>query len=166
MKSDIRWISKKFPGRLGIMPHPRGDEWLEDEVTAWQADGVNLVVSLLMPDEVSELGLLNEGGHCQEKGIGFVSFPVLDRSVPPLNDRTIRVMRGVHREVQKGENIAVHCRMGIGRSGLMLASILALQGHPPEWSFPLISAARGVQVPDTKEQIEWVDRFYKTVAKL
>ena len=34
-------------GRLAIMARPRAGDWLEDEISGWRAQGVEIVVSLL-----------------------------------------------------------------------------------------------------------------------
>jgi hypothetical protein len=47
--------------RLAIMPRPRGDEWLAEEVRGWSRLGLNHVISLLEPHEVRELGLARGG---------------------------------------------------------------------------------------------------------
>ena len=54
------WIEHGGAGRLAITARPRADDWLDAEVDAWNAAGVDLVVSLLEPSEVSELGLGRE----------------------------------------------------------------------------------------------------------
>jgi len=46
---DIYWIPSR-DGRLAIMPRPRAGEWLRDEIAAWRATGVTVVVSFPIPD--------------------------------------------------------------------------------------------------------------------
>ena len=52
--------------------------------------------------------------------------------------------------------MVVHCRQGIGRSGLLTACLLIASGATPEMAFQRISAVRGCPVPETMEQREWV----------
>src|SRR5262249_25284547 len=52
----------------------------------------------------------------------------------------------------------IHCRAGIGRSGLVGAAVLLHCGFTVREAFAAISKARGVQVPDTAEQSEWLSR--------
>ena len=82
MKSEIYWIEGPTPGRLAIMPRPRGADWLEDEVRNWRSAGVDIVVSLLTPREVAELDLTQEEALAKALGIEYFEFPILDRSVP------------------------------------------------------------------------------------
>jgi hypothetical protein len=48
----------------------------------WKAAGLDVVVSLLEPDEISELGLRREAELCRAQGIAFISFPIADRGLP------------------------------------------------------------------------------------
>jgi len=66
MKTDIFWIGGLAKGRLGVAPRPRGGEWLDDELRAWQAAGVDCVISALTPGEETELELTREGPTCRE----------------------------------------------------------------------------------------------------
>jgi hypothetical protein len=78
----LHWI--EMPGRLAIMARPRADDWLEVDVTEWRTSGVDLVVSLLEREEVSELGLQREAKLCRACGIEFISFSIPDRGVPEI----------------------------------------------------------------------------------
>ena len=61
--------------------------------------------------------------------------------------------------LNEGKAVAVHCRAGIGRSSLIAACVLVLLGFAPGMAFDLIGKARGVKVPDTEGQRDWVDMF-------
>src|SRR5215510_13579008 len=82
MRSDIHWIEVPAAGRLAIMARPRAGDWLEDEIAGWRAAGIDIVVSLLEPAEIEELGLHQEPGLCRDQGMEFLSFPIPDRGVP------------------------------------------------------------------------------------
>src|SRR3954470_12569049 len=82
MRTELYWVQGPWPGRLAIMPRPRGGDWLEDEMQSWRRSGVDVVLSLLTPDEVTDLNLSDESAWCRANGIHFCSFPVTDRGVP------------------------------------------------------------------------------------
>jgi hypothetical protein len=69
-------------GRLGIMPRPRGGDWLEGEALSWREQGLDVVVSLLTDDEMSDLGLAEEETSCESAGLRFLRFPIADRGLP------------------------------------------------------------------------------------
>ncbi|HMJ24589.1 MAG TPA: hypothetical protein VK475_02125, partial [Pyrinomonadaceae bacterium] len=48
------------------------------------------------------------------------------------------------------------CRQSIGRSGMIAASLSVMAGSDPLEAFVSVSEDRGLPVPETKEQREWV----------
>ncbi len=52
----------------------------------------------------------------------------------------------------EGKHIAIHCRIGIGRSAMIAAATLVALGEAIERAFALVQEARGYEVPDTSEQ--------------
>jgi len=159
MHSDIYWIDASLTGRLAIMARPRAGDWLVDEIDNWRNAGIDCVVSLLEPSEVHELGLAEEAGLCRGKQMAFISFPIPDRQVPSSINETLILAGALHDLIASGKAVAVHCRAGIGRSGLIAACVLSRFDVEALRAFSLISAARGVAVPDTAKQRDWVQKF-------
>ena len=163
MSPGACWIDGPTVGRLAIMARPRAGDWLADEVAGWRADGIDVVVSLLEPDEIAELGLDREAGLCRRQGIEFMSFAIPDRGVPASLREATALARLLARRVGDGKAIAVHCRAGIGRSSLIAACVLVCLGAIVSDAFDSIGKARGVQVPDIEGQREWVAVFRDAV---
>jgi len=159
MKTDTDWIANISSGRLGITSRPRGGDWLEDEVRGWRASGVDTVVSLLTREEVAELNLENEESFCREQGIAFRSLPIPDRGVPLSRASMQELVTALKHDLDSGRAVAVHCRQGIGRSALVVASVMICSGEDPDRAFQAIESARGCPVPDTIEQRNWVKQF-------
>ncbi len=149
-----------FHNHLSIMPHPRGGDWLADEIAALHAAGVRVLVSLLTPAEIWEADLAQEAELSAAAGITFRNFPIPDRGVPPFTATTFAFIgdleRRLTREVQP---VAIHCWAGIGRSALVAASVLVQLGLTPERAFADLSRVRGFTVPDTPAQVRWVAAF-------
>ena len=141
------------------MPRPRGGDWLDGEIQALAKAGVNVLVSLLTADEVAELELQDEERLCGDCGIRFISFPIPDRGVPFSMPEAGRTIDLILEELWAGKAVAVHCRMGIGRSSIIAACLLKSQDIGVDEAFAMISRARGFSVPDTEEQREWVAGF-------
>lgn len=158
MRPEISWIDCVGEGLVGIMPRPRGGDWLGDEIQAIAKAGVGVLVSLLTADENAELGLQDEERLCGEYGIRFISFPISDRGVPSSIPEAKQTVDLIFEELRAGRSVVVHCRMGIGRSALVAACLLKSQGIGVDEAFAMISRARGFAVPDTEEQREWVRR--------
>jgi protein-tyrosine phosphatase len=160
MKPDIYWIPGLPYGRLAIMPRPRGGDWLDGEVNAWKMAGIDVVVSLLTPREVMELGLQNEAQSCTDRGIRYFSYPIPDRQVPASRPTTLALIKDIDTWLKAGQGVAVHCWGGIGRSGLLAACTLVAQGFLPQVAFAVIGESRGIKVPETDEQQRWVEDFF------
>ncbi|MBO0766951.1 MAG: hypothetical protein J2P50_20490, partial [Hyphomicrobiaceae bacterium] len=118
MRPSIYWLNLREPRRLAIMPRPRAGDRLADEVAGWQAEGPDIVVSLLGEHEVVEIGLKPLSASCRAAGIEFVSFPIRDRGVPDSMPETVRLVRRLSDALANA--VAVHCRAGIGRSALIV----------------------------------------------
>ena len=67
-------------------------------------------------------------------------------------------------ELSAGKNVVVHCRQGIGRTGLIAACLLVSRGVSPGSAVDALSAARGIQVPETAEQRQWIDHYAAVLA--
>jgi protein-tyrosine phosphatase len=159
LQPDVYWLRELEGVRLAIMPRPRSGEWLTDEIAGWSRLGVQTVVSLLEPREVSELDLADQESLCRGVNLQFVSFPIPDRGVPSSSVKFANLVAVLEEGLRSGESVAVHCRAGIGRSGLLAACILGTFGVDPDSAFGMLSRARGVAVPDTDAQVAWVREF-------
>jgi protein-tyrosine phosphatase len=159
MRTELYWIAGPWQGKLAILPRPRGGDWLEDEVHGWSASGIDVVVSLLTGDEVTDFDLAREGSLCEAHGIDFRPFPIVDRSVPASRKATWDFVKKLAKLLEDGKSIAIHCRQGIGRSALIAASLLVLAGMAPEAAFLRVSEGRGCAVPETSEQRQWLMGF-------
>lgn len=162
MRTELYWIEGPWPGRLAIMPRPRGGDWLEDEIQSWRRSGVGLVVSLLTREEQTELSLDDEGALCRANGIEFVSFPIIDRGVPSSLEEFTEQVTKLAEQLGNGKTIAIHCRQGIGRAPLIASCLLILSGVAPAAAIERVSEARGYAVPETSEQRRWIEDFAKS----
>lgn len=159
MRAELYRIERAGPGTLSVMARPRGGDWLADEIQAWQQAGVNVVVSLLTPEEHTELGLEDEAFLCEQRRVRFRSFPIPDRELPPQRVEGEHLVEEIGAALQAGKHVALHCRMGIGRSAMIAAAILVALGDTPQQAFARIETARGLPVPDTQEQRQWVEQY-------
>lgn len=162
MQSQMFWVPGPWPGRLAIMPRPRGGDWLEDEVRLWRRAGVDCVVSLLTPEEAADLGLAAEEELCGRHGISFHSFPIADREIPSSKEATSKLVTRLADYLAEGKNVAIHCRQGIGRAPLIAIALISLAGLDPEAAIQRVIMARGCAVPETAEQRRWIKEVAKS----
>lgn len=153
---EVHRIPGPWPGQLAILARPRGNDWLIDEVRGWREAGVDVVVSLLTAPEIAELGLTEERQLATSEGLGFVSFPIRDYSVPNSVDSVLGLSQELDKLLSVGKCVGIHCRQSVGRSGLIAACLLVTAGENPTEAIEHVKAGRGASVPDTIEQRDWV----------
>ena len=159
MKADLFWVPGPWRGRLAIASRPRGGDWLDDEASAWRQAGIDVVVSLLENDEAAQFDLLPERQAAEGRGVNFISFPIPDRGVPASMQEAVSLIARIGAQLDAGKNVALHCRQGIGRSGLIAAGVLMTSGASPEEAMRIVSSARGISVPETLAQRQWTEQL-------
>ncbi|MFT7556288.1 MAG: hypothetical protein ACI9LO_002613, partial [Planctomycetota bacterium] len=138
-------------GQLWIMAMPASGE----EFAGIRMFDIDHVVSLLEWDEQVEVGLADEEMLCVRNSMRYTSFPITDRDVPQKAD-ALALAATLHRDIDSGENVIVHCRAGIGRAGMIASAILIHAGYSSGEAIHAVSWARGALIPDTEEQVDWI----------
>jgi protein-tyrosine phosphatase len=164
MSPDIYQVKLIGSGSLSVMAKPVSGEWIEDEFSMIAKRGINRIVSLLEDREAIDVGLGQERVLAEKNGMEFISFPIPDRGLPDSVSEYLDFTRRIYREAASGLHTVVHCRAGIGRTGLIAAGVLLHCGFEPKEAFEHISRKRCVVVPDTEEQINWVVKSYATMS--
>ncbi len=147
---------EKTSGRLMIARRPRGGDSLGSDIEALRREGTDILVSLLEHRESQELGLEEEEVLALRHGMRFISLPVPDYSVPADRTSFNGIVLDLADAIRAGSQVAVHCHMSIGRSSLLAISILRRLGMPLDKAIALVQAARGARVPETGEQLRWL----------
>jgi protein-tyrosine phosphatase len=164
MWTELHWVDGPWPGKLALASRPRGGDWLEDEMAGWRRAGVDTVLSLLTPEEERDLDLKREAQAAKAEGMKFASLPIPDRQAPNSESEVSATLDRVDADLSAGKNVVIHCRQGIGRTGLVAACLLVAKGLTPEAAVKNLSAARGTQVPETAEQRRWIDHYAAVLA--
>ena len=160
---DSYHIKGPWRGTLSIIARPRGGDWLEDDLRNWADQGGNAIVSLLEQSEQEDLGLEHEQDFAEKTGVRFLSLPIPDRDVPVSRTATLKVLSKIENLLGSGAHIGIHCRQGIGRSGLIAAALLIMAGSNATEALASIRKARGVEVPETDQQRAWISKFEQEV---
>jgi protein-tyrosine phosphatase len=77
--------------------------------------------------------------------VTFTTFNLIDYPDPPDFDEIINIARIVIDRLEKGRTL-VHCFAGQNRSGLICATVLALQGMQPQDAIDLLREKRFPEV--------------------
>jgi protein-tyrosine phosphatase len=153
---EVFWIEGNPPVPLAIALCPRGGKILKDDLREIARSGVQVLVSLLEPDEADWLGLDEEGPLAEQAGMHFLSYPIQDVSVPASMVAFRNFVSGLADRLRAGERVGLHCRGSIGRSPLTAACTLIHLGWNAKDALAAIQEARGVDIPDTKDQLRWI----------
>jgi protein-tyrosine phosphatase len=143
------------------MARPRGGDWLADELHALANTGTDILVSLLTDAELIELDLGDEESLAAATGLEFHRLPTPDRDVPQ-RQATLILAETLSQRLNEGAGIAVHCRNGIGRSSTLAVAVLLHQGVGAREAFQRIAQARGLPVPDTQAQQNFITSLHET----
>jgi protein-tyrosine phosphatase len=150
---------------LAVAARPRGGDWLGDDIARWKRDGVSVVLSLLTPEEEKDLHLRAEAREVQAQGLEFSSLPIPDLQVPKSEAKLAETLERISGSLSSGKNVVVHCRQGIGRSGLIAICLLVKEGMSQGAAVEMVSNARGIPVPETPEQRDWIEHHATAFAK-
>ncbi len=146
----------KIPGIEGMLgitscPGMRDDfifdlysESLLDDLQAIRAWGAAVVVTLLEETELNLLGVRELGKHVVALNMIWLHLPVRNTSLPDerFMEKWRMVVPSLCNLLQKGQHVIVHCKEGIGRAGLVAASLLVELGVPVEDSIRIVRKAR------------------------
>lgn len=143
-----------------------GTNWrrdLDTDLQAIAAWGASRVVSIIQHDELEILGVPQIGSKVLERGMQWHHLPVPDQSIPnqdrfpPLWANLTKILQS---ELSAGKKVLLHCRGGLGRTGLVAALLLMDLGSCARDAIAAVRAARSPRAIETREQEKYV-REYK-----
>jgi protein-tyrosine phosphatase len=149
-------VAHDLPGALSIMPAPPGGDALPAALAGLRAEGVDVLVSLLPPDQAAALDLTAEPAAATAAGLTYRSLPIPDFGVPDRAEAE-PTLAALTADLAAGRHVLVHCWGGVGRSGLVAAALLTRAGVPVPAAWSQVAAARGHPVPETDAQRAWLN---------
>lgn len=148
MELDIYNVSSIGQGRLCVMAKPFSKEWINEEFDAIKAFGISRVVSLLECAEPHAVDVTDEDAHCRRRGIDFIQYEIPNRCIPGNEDSYLALIQFLHDELIAGMDTVVHCRDGIGRTGMVATAVLVKYGHTGDRAITLVAEAKRVSVSE------------------
>ncbi|MEM1403875.1 MAG: protein-tyrosine phosphatase family protein [Pseudomonadota bacterium] len=139
---------------FAIAAKPSSESVLSD-LTMLKDAGVDVVFSLIEPEEAAWLDLSSEDQAATLVGLQYENYPMPDRKPPSDLDQFLALTRHVLVNLESGSSTVVHCVGGIGRSGLVALAVLLNRGYEVGAAIDLVSEIRGRKAPDTHSQIDW-----------
>ena len=165
----------KVPGRLGMTfapgmktPGQRG-RWerdLEADLHVLRKEyGADTLVSVLEEHEYNDFEISDLFERDLVGSLEVLRFAIEDMNVPreAEAEEYETLIRGIVDRLREGQNVIVHCRGGLGRTGTVAACVLvALEDHSANEAIDAVRASRKGTV-QTREQEDFVRHFEKTL---
>jgi ADP-ribosylglycohydrolase/protein-tyrosine phosphatase len=138
------------PGRLGMTFAPGK----KDHLASWDRDlrrdlqrlrdefRADVLVSLIEDHERESLSIEALDGVAKEVGLRVHKFPIRDVSIPQHAIDLVPTVRLVLASLDAGETVVVHCRGGLGRTGLVVACCLIADGLDAALAVKAVRGAR------------------------
>lgn len=164
-------------GRLGMSSAP--GKQVKNEQYTWYRDleldirtlkdfhKVDVLVSLMMPDEYQALNMSSLSETCLKYDIQPIFFPIQDQQIPylfqyPQFKNLIKYI--VHSVQYENKCVVVHCRRGKGRTGMVVACCLVYAGFSPDKSIRHCRKIRPKTVKNIKQE-DYVIDFYESITE-
>ena len=145
---------KKLPGLAGLWRRH-----LEKDLQRLREHyGADLLVSLLEPNEFEKLGTPDLLARARAYGMETAWLPTPDGSVPDSINAFRELIERILDSARQGQTVIIHCRGGLGRTGLVAASCLVALGHAPSQAVQVVRRVRPGSVENRKQE-EYVRAF-------
>ncbi len=133
------------------------DRDLDHDLHAIRSWGASLVITLIEDHEFAMLGVADLGERVSGLDMEWLHLPIRDVDVPDARFEAgwQRMGPSIHRRLERGERILIHCRGGLGRTGLVAGLILVERGVVPRDAILRVRAARPHAI-ETRAQERYV----------
>ena len=156
-------LPDNLPGSLYLHPMPGRYEDISTFVFEIEKRDIQTIICLPSSDEIAcispeYINLIND----EKRTFTIDLFPISDFGVPDKPDAFLKLAKKYAEYLKKGESILVHCRMGIGRTGLFGVVLLMAAGIPRIDAENLIrNAGAGPQTRTQKDLLLWAEHVLK-----
>lgn len=147
-----------LPGRLLFTPCPGTREIPAFEaLTELQAAGATAVITLMPSAELSANGVEDMAALCSARGLAWYPLPVADEQVPQSDFDAAWAAHAaaILKRLDAGETLAIHCKGGSGRTGLIAARVLIARGIAREDAVRAVQALRPKAIQHPSHQ-DWI----------
>ena len=146
------------PGRRGI--DGTGRQWtrvLDADLQTIQAWGASAVLSLVEPHEFARLGVPDFAQAIARTPLQWLQVPITDMATPGAATLAAWRAQGpaLLQALNSGQRVLVHCAAGLGRTGMLVAKLLVLNGVRADEAIAQVRKARPGTI-ETEAQADWV----------
>lgn len=146
-------VAVPTPGRLGmtfapgkVQDNARSGGWrrdLEDDLHALvEGFCANVLVTALESQELEELHIGGLQARAEAHGMTSIRISIPDGAVAADDEEYWRLVCRIRTSLRSGENVVVHCKGGLGRTGMIVASVLTTFDVEPHDAMVTVRRAR------------------------
>jgi len=143
-------------GTIGMSPLPGAKGHYSADMAIWKQWKPDAVLSMTGQAEMKKLGSANIPDDLRAANVQWLHFPVDDFQAAPA-DRDILwdpISQTLHRILNEGGRVIVHCRGGCGRTGMAVLRLMIEAGEDGEAAMKRLRHARPCAV-ETNRQKDW-----------
>ncbi len=120
------------------------DEPLIESLATLKSAGTQMLITLMFDDEMARNNATELPTECAKQQIAWVQLPILDDAAPGAEfEANWLANKAQIIEVMNNQGtIAVHCKGGSGRTGLVIGLILASLGWPKDKAVTAVQSLR------------------------
>ena len=158
------WV---IPGRLLAGEYPIGDYTdARARLALFREAGVNHFIDLTEPGELPAYR------HLLPVHTKYLGSPIADTGLPKSPAQTLDVLKEIRAALEHKRRVYLHCRAGIGRTGLIVGCYLADESGDGKAAVKELNrlwlqserAKSWPKVPQTEEQADYIRRWPKLKA--
>jgi hypothetical protein len=154
------WV---IPGLLLAGEYPIGSDYSDARarLARFREARINSFIDL------TEKGELPEYRHLLQAHTQYKNSPIADTSVPNSTAQIRELLSDIRAAIETRRRLYVHCRAGIGRTGLVMGCYLAEEASDGKAALKQLNllwtqserAQSWPKIPQTKEQADYIRRW-------
>ena len=147
------------PGKKDTSHYLSGVSWNRDigeDLAVIRQGGWTRLITLLEEHEFRMLSVESLNRRAEQAGLEWHHFPIQDLGVPEDREVFGRFRSDETGRIRAGSRTVVHCRGGLGRAGLVAATLLVDLGVPAGEAILRVRSCRSPQAIETFGQEQFV----------